>query len=151
MADRKPPHLLIIEARFYEDIADELARGAIAAIEKAGGTYERVAVPGALELPAALAMAIEGAETGGPTYDAYVILGCVIRGETGHYDVVVNEAARGIMELAVGEALALGFGLLTVENDEQAWARAGVDRGNKGGAAAAAALSMIAVRSRFEP
>jgi len=146
MADRQP-HLLIIEARFYEDIADELARGALAALERAGATYARVAVPGALELPAALAMAIEA--DADPAYDGYVILGCVIRGETSHYDVVVRESSRGVMELAVDEALALGFGVLTVDNMVQAWARANVDGGDKGGAAAAAALAMVAIRAHF--
>lgn len=148
MADR-PPHLLVIEARFYEDIADELLRGAVAAIERAGASHDRISVPGSLELPAALSMALEAGEDGGTHYDGFVVLGCVIRGETGHYDVVVNETARGLMSLAVDEALALGFGLLTVENREQAWARAAVDGVNKGGDVAEAALHMIGVRSRL--
>jgi 6,7-dimethyl-8-ribityllumazine synthase len=142
MADR--PHVLIIEARFYEDLADELARGAVAALARAGATHDRLAVPGALELPAALAMAVSGAAR----YDGYVMLGCVIRGETGHYDIVVNESARGIMQLAIDHRLAVGFGVLTVENDEQAWERASVQRMNKGGAAADAAIAMIAVRAK---
>jgi 6,7-dimethyl-8-ribityllumazine synthase len=142
MADR--PHVLIIEARFYEDIADDLARGAIAALDRAGATHERVSVPGALELPAALAMALAGKRR----YDGYVMLGCVIRGETSHYDIVANESARGVMRLALDHHLAVGFGILTVENDEQARERAGVDRLNKGGAAAEAALAMIALRSQ---
>ena len=148
MADRQP-HLLIIEARFHEEIADELVRGAVAAIEQVGATYERVAVPGALELPAALAMAIESGDDDDRHYDGYVLLGCVIRGETSHYDVVVRESARGVMDLTVDEALALGFGVLTVDNAEQAWARARIDGGNKGGGAASAALQMIALRERF--
>ena len=143
MADRL--HLLIIEARFYDDIADELARGAVAARERAGATYERLGVPGAFELPAALAMAL-GA---GARYDGYVVLGCVIRGETTHYDIVANQAAQGVARLARDRAAAVGFGVLTVENDAQAWERARVDRRNKGGAAADAALAMIAVRRRF--
>ncbi len=142
MADR--PHILIIEARFYTDLADELARGAVAALQRAGATHDRVAVPGALELPAALAMALAGVGR----YDGFVVLGCVIRGETSHYDVVVNECARGVMQLAAEHHLALGFGVLTVENDAQAWERAKVDRMNKGGGAAEAALAMIAVRAR---
>jgi 6,7-dimethyl-8-ribityllumazine synthase len=143
------PHLLIIEARFYDDLADELLRGAIGAIEKAGATYEKVTVPGALELPAALAMALEACERGKASYDGYVMLGCVIRGETGHYDIVAEQSARAMMDLAVDDALALGNGVLTVENDDQAWARARVSEGNKGGAAAEAALTMIALRQRF--
>jgi 6,7-dimethyl-8-ribityllumazine synthase len=148
MADR-PPHLLIIEARFYRDIADELLRGAVDALDKAGATYERIDVPGALELPAALSMALAVADDGGTMFDGYVILGCVIRGETSHYDIVAEQSARAIMDLAAGEGLAVGFGVLTVENDEQAWARARVGEGNKGGGAAEAALHMIALRRRF--
>jgi 6,7-dimethyl-8-ribityllumazine synthase len=148
MADKKP-HLLIIEARFYDDLADELLRGAVGAIERAGATYERVTVPGALEIPAALAMALEARERGLVSYDGFVALGCVIRGETGHYDIVAGQSARAIMDLAVDESLALGNGILTVENDDQAWARARVSESNKGGAAASAALAMIALRARF--
>ena len=143
------PHLLIIEARFYEDLSDELAAGAIAALKRAGATYQRVAVPGALEIPAALAMALEAEEDGGTHYDGFVCLGCVIRGETYHFDIVAGQSARALMELAVDEALAVGNGILTVENEAQAWARARVSEGNKGGAAAEAALTMIALRGRL--
>jgi 6,7-dimethyl-8-ribityllumazine synthase len=143
MADR--PHILIIEARFYAALADELARGTIAVLERAGVTYDRLPVPGALELPAALAMAVRG----GRRYDGYVILGCIIRGETTHYDLVANESARAIMNLVLEHTLALGFGVLTVENDDQAWERARVDRQNKGAVAAEAALAMIATRARL--
>ena len=148
MTDR-PPHLLIIEARFYEEIADELLRGAEAALKRAGATFERTSVPGALELPAALSMALEATDNGGSQCDGYVILGCVIRGETTHYDIVANQSARAIIDLAVGEALALGFGIVTVDNLEQAWARARVDQLDKGGGAAEAALKMIAVKARL--
>jgi 6,7-dimethyl-8-ribityllumazine synthase len=141
------PHLLIVEARFYEDLADELAIGAIAAIDQAGATYDRVAVPGALEIPAAIAMALEAEEDGKIHYDGFVCLGTVIRGETSHYDIVAGESARAMMDLAVDEALALGNGVLTVEDEAQAWAR--VSEGNKGGAAARAAMTMIALRKRF--
>jgi 6,7-dimethyl-8-ribityllumazine synthase len=137
--------LLIIEARFYEELADELARGAIAAIETAGASFDRVAVPGVLETPAALAMAVDGGR-----HDGYVMLGCVIRGETGHYDIVAVQSARAIMDLAVKHRLALGNGILTVENGDQAWARARVGEGDKGGAAARAALAMIKARARLE-
>jgi 6,7-dimethyl-8-ribityllumazine synthase len=148
MAD-KPPHVLVIEARFYEDISDELLRGAEAAIESAGATHERVSVPGALEIPAALAMALEAMERGTRHFDGFVCLGCVIRGETKHFDIVAEQSAQAIMGLAVDDGLALGNGILTVENDEQAWVRARVGEGNKGGAAAEAALAMIALRRRF--
>jgi 6,7-dimethyl-8-ribityllumazine synthase len=147
MADRSP-HILILEARFYEDIADELLKGAVAALERAGATYERVSVPGALELPAALAMAL--AAPGRP-YSGFVVLGCVIRGETGHYDIVANESARAVMALATEHRLALGFGVLTVDNDEQAWARARVGGLDKGGAAANVALRMVAVKAALSP
>ena len=144
MAD-KALKLLIIEARFYGDIADELARGTAAVLEAAGAAYERVAVPGVLETPAALAYAVECGR-----YDGFVMLGCVIRGETGHYDIVAVQSARAIMDLAVKHRLALGNGILTVENAEQAWARARVDGGDKGGAAARAALAMIEAKAKLE-
>jgi 6,7-dimethyl-8-ribityllumazine synthase len=148
MAD-KPPHLLIVEARFYDDLSDELAKGAVAALERAGASHERVAVPGALEIPAAVAIALEAMERGETHFDGFVCLGCVIRGETQHFDIVAEQSARALMDLAVDEGLALGNGILTVENDDQAWARARVSEQNKGGAAAEAALAMIAVRKRF--
>jgi 6,7-dimethyl-8-ribityllumazine synthase len=143
------PHVLIIEARFYDDLADELAAGATAALERAGATYERIAVPGALEIPAALAMALDAMEAGLKHYDGFVALGCVIRGETTHYDIVAGQSARALMDLAVSESLAVGNGILTVENDEQAYARARVAKMNKGGAAAEAALRMIAIRQQL--
>jgi 6,7-dimethyl-8-ribityllumazine synthase len=143
------PKLLIIEARFYGDIADSLAEGAIGAIEAAGGQYDRIAVPGVLEIPAALSMVVTAMEGDGPIYDGFVLLGCVIRGETSHYDIVANESARVIMDLTVDADLAVGNGILTVENEDQAWARARVGDKNKGGSAAEAALEMIALRQRL--
>ena len=148
MAD-KPPHLLVIEARYYEDISDELLRGAVAAIEKAGATHDRVTVPGALEIPGALSMALIAMENGTAQFDGAVCLGCVIRGETKHFDIVAEQSARALMDISVGEGLALGNGILTVENEDQAWARARVGELNKGGAAAEAALAMITLRKRF--
>lgn len=142
----KSPHLLIVEARFYEDISAELLSGAVAAIEAANATFDRVSVPGCLEIPAAIAMAIDAAEDGGVEYDGYVALGCVIRGETSHYDIVAGESARALMDLSVDESLALGNGIITCENVDQAMARALVNEKNKGGAAASAALAMIALR-----
>lgn len=139
------PHVLIVEARFYEDIVDELARGAIAELEAEGVTYERIAVPGAFELPAAIRMAMDTAR-----FDGYVALGCVIRGETTHYDYVCSESTRGLMELAWRNGISMGFGVLTTETAEQAWVRAAVDQKNKGGSAARACLTMIALKRKLE-
>ena len=139
--------ILIIEAPYYEEIASGLRIGAERALAAAGATYETAQVPGALEIPAVLRQALAAR----PAYDGYVLLGCVIRGETGHYDVVVNESARGVMELVTREGLAVGFGILTTENREQATVRADPARGNKGGEAAQAALAVIAARRRFTP
>ncbi len=135
--EKTKAHLLILEARFYGDLCDELAKGAIAAIERAGATWERMAVPGALELPGAIGIA-----QGSGRFDGYVALGCVLRGETTHYDIVANESARGLMELTL-DGLCIGNGILTCETEAQAWARAKADDMDKGGGAADAALAMI--------
>ncbi|HEY6334614.1 MAG TPA: 6,7-dimethyl-8-ribityllumazine synthase [Alphaproteobacteria bacterium] len=145
------PHVLIVEARFYEDIADELARGAMDALEKAGSSYERIAVPGAFEIPALIKYSIRSRDfyTARPRFDGFIALGCVIRGETSHYDLVCNECARGLQALAIEYTLALGFGVLTVENREQAWARASLAGRNKGGEAARACLAMVDHKRAF--
>lgn len=148
MAD-KSTHILIIESRFYEEIADELLRGAVSAIERAGATHELVSVPGTLEIPSVLAMALDAMSRRQIHFDGVVCLGCVIRGETKHFDIVSEQSARALMDISVEECLALGNGILTVENGDQAWARARVDEQNKGGAAADAALAMIVLRRRF--
>lgn len=140
------PHLLIVEARFYEDLADELVAGAIEAIEAVGGTWDRVNVPGALEIPAAISMAEQG---GAKHYDGYVALGCVIRGETSHYDYVCGQSARALQDLAFMDLLAVGNGILTVEDSDQAWARADRKRKNKGADAANAALRMAELKADF--
>lgn len=145
----KKPHLLIVEARFYEDIADELLSGAEAAIENAGATFDRISVPGCLEIPAAIAMALYAAEDNGKNYDGFVALGCVIRGETSHYDIVAGESARALMDLSTDECLAVGNGIITCEDTQQAWARARVTEKNKGGGAAEAALAMIEIRKKL--
>ena len=145
----KKPHLLIVEARFYEDIADELLSGAEAAIENAGASFDRISVPGCLEIPAAIAMALYAAEDGGRDYDGFVALGCVIRGETSHYDIVAGDSARALMDLSIDECLAIGNGIITCEDSAQAWARARVTEKNKGGGAADAALAMIEVRKKL--
>lgn len=147
MAD---PHVLIVEARFYDDIADELVRGAEAALAAAGASFARLSVPGAFEIPAAIGYAVLQQELQDEhLYDGYVALGCVIRGETTHYDYVCGESARGLMELATGSGLAIGYGILTVENREQAWERAAIGAKNKGGGAAEACLAMIEAKRRF--
>ena len=141
------PHILIVEARFYPQISDELLRGATAALSAAGATFDRVEVPGVFEIPAAIRMAVAAAQA--RAYDGFLALGCVIRGETTHYDIVANESARALQTLTTEFMLALGFGVLTVENEAQAWARARVDKKNKGAEAAQACLAMIALRRRL--
>ena len=144
-------HFLIVEARFYTEIADAMAAGAAQALDNAGVTHDRIEVPGALEIPAAIAMAAQQqAEDGkGRRYDGFVALGCIIRGETYHFEVVSNESARGIMDLSIRHCLAVGNGILTVENEEQAWVRADPMRKDKGGDAARAALAMAAHARNF--
>jgi 6,7-dimethyl-8-ribityllumazine synthase len=136
-------HILIVEARFYTAIADAAHEGATAALTAAGATHEVLTVPGALEIPAAIAFA----DASG-SYDGYVALGCVIRGETYHFEVVAGESARAIMALTL-DGLAIGNGILTVENEAQAWARARQSEKDKGGEAAKAALAMIAVKAKY--
>ncbi|MCO5156469.1 MAG: 6,7-dimethyl-8-ribityllumazine synthase [Aquamicrobium sp.] len=149
MTSTVPPRLLIIEARFYDDLSDALLQGAKAALDEAGALYDVVTVPGALEIPAVVSFALDAAEGDGTDYDGFVALGCVIRGETYHFDIVANESCRALVDLAVEESLAIGNGILTVENEEQAWARARRNEGDKGGFAARAALTMIALRDRL--
>lgn len=149
------PRLLIVEARFYDDLADSLLEGAKAALKEAGVSWDLITVPGALEIPAVISMALDAADHGGTDYDGFVALGTVIRGETYHFEIVANESSRALMELAISESLALGNGILTVENREQAWARArpqqGVGDTDKGGFAARAALTMIKIKARLGP
>ncbi len=149
MADA--PHFLIVEARFYADIADELLRGARAALETAGATHEVIAVPGAFEVPAAIRMAMRSMDffAGHRRFDGYIALGCVIRGETSHYDYVCGESARKLQDLACEHTLALGYGILTCETMDQARDRALVERKNKGGAVAEACLRMLEVKRQF--
>ncbi|MBV9749014.1 MAG: 6,7-dimethyl-8-ribityllumazine synthase [Acetobacteraceae bacterium] len=142
--------VLIVEARFYDDLADELLAGATATLRAFGADVEVVSVPGALEIPGVIAMAEEYGHRGGMSYDGYVALGTVIRGETYHFEIVANESARGIMDLTIGRRLAVGNGVLTTEDEDQAWARARVGEGDKGGAAARACLDMIALKRQFQ-
>lgn len=136
-------HILIVEARFYEHLNDLLLDGARAAIEAAGHSHETITVPGALEVPGAIALASESGR-----YDAYVALGVVIRGETYHFEIVAGESARGLMALSM-DGLAIGNGILTVENEAQALARARSTEKDKGGEAAKAALVMLKLKQRF--
>lgn len=142
----KGARILIVESRYYADIADALIAGAEREIVKNGATSERVVVPGAFEIPGAIALA---AAKEGTRYDGFVALGCVIRGETTHYDYVCGESARALMDLAVRDRLAIGYGIVTVNNADQAWARAATDRGDKGGDAAHACLAMVALARRW--
>jgi 6,7-dimethyl-8-ribityllumazine synthase len=145
-----PLRILIVEARFYDHIADELIEGAKAALTAAGHEFDVVSVPGALEIPAVIAMAEEGGHRpAGARYDGYVALGCVIRGETYHFEIVASESARAMMDLAIGRRLAIGNGILTVDTEAQALARARAGEGDKGGGAAKACLAVIAVRKRL--
>ena len=153
MAEREPlPGLrvLVVEARYYAGIADELLAGATAAVAAAGAEADVVTVDGALEIPAMIAIALDAAERAGRPYGAAVALGCVIRGETGHYDIVAGESARALMDLSVALRLPLGNGILTVETEAQAWARARVAELNKGGGAAEAALGVARLARRLD-
>ena len=143
------PRILIVEARFYDALADALLEGAKETLKARGADFDVVTVPGALEIPPAIAMAEEaGRFPTAPRYDGYVALGAVIRGETYHFEIVANESARGLMALAM-DGLPIGNGILTVENEAQALARADRNDKDKGGEAAKAALAMLALRQRF--
>jgi 6,7-dimethyl-8-ribityllumazine synthase len=146
---RSAPHILIVEARFYEAMSYALLEGAKAALDEAGATYDIVGVPGALEIPAVITFAQIAEEEGGKKYDGYVALGIVIRGETYHFDVVANESSRGLMQISIECGAAIGNGILTVENEEQGWRRARKSDLDKGGFAARAALRMIELKKQF--
>ena len=146
---KKKAHLLIIEARFHDDLADALLDGATSALDEAGATYDVVTVPGSLEIPAVITFALDGAAEGGTDYDGFVALGTIIRGDTYHFDIVANESSRALMDLSVQESVCIGNGILTTENDAQAWTRAKRSEGDKGGFAARAALTMIALKEQL--
>ena len=139
--------VLIVDANFYQDLASELVRGAVAELEKIGVSYERLSVPGALEIPSAISLVSQGNDA--KLFAGYIALGCVIRGETSHYDIVCGESARGLSKLALDRNLAIGNGILTVDNWEQAWARASVSKKNKGRDAAIACLSLFEIKQRY--
>ncbi len=136
--------ILIIFSNYYEDITQSLIAGATQVLQEVDMAFDRIEVPGVLELPAALAMAVKCGK-----YQGYVMLGCVIRGGTTHYDIVSNQSARAIMDIVCNNQLALGNGIQTVENHKQAWTRASVDGKNNGAGAARAALAMIKVRQQL--
>jgi 6,7-dimethyl-8-ribityllumazine synthase len=140
--------ILIVEARFYDDIADALLAGATRAIETAGAVHERISVPGSLEIPTAIAIALDAAAQAGQPYEGVVALGCVIRGDTIHFEIVSTESARALIDLSVARAMPVGNGIITVDTESQAWARARMAEGDKGGDAARAALALVRLKRR---
>lgn len=142
---KRPPHILVVEAPYYAHIAEQLRRGAKRALAAAGATHEIVSVPGAFEIPAAIGVVARATNR----FEGFVALGCVIRGETTHYDHICAECARGLQDLAVRDGLAIGFGVLTVENEAQALARASAESRDKGGEAVRACLALIHLKRRF--
>ena len=142
-------NILIVEARFYDHIADYLLDGATAALERAGARFERISVPGALEIPPAIAFAARANEDGGREFDGFIALGCVIRGETLHFEIVSQESARALLELSVVRRLPIGNGILTVDTNAQAWTRARPEEADKGGDAVRAALSLVRLKRRL--
>ena len=142
-------HVVIIEARFYDDIQEALLQGALNELEAAGVGYDVISVPGALEIPAAIAIAMDASKKNGRPYDGAIALGCVVRGDTIHFEIVSMESSRALMDLSVARSLPLGNGIITVNTTEQAWERARPDRLNKGGDAARAALTMMRIKKRL--
>jgi 6,7-dimethyl-8-ribityllumazine synthase len=149
-SDRKGARILIVEARFYEAIADALLAGATRALEEARATFDRISVPGSLEIPTAIAMALDAARRRRRPYDGVVALGCVIRGETIHFEIVSQQSARGLMDVSLARGIPIGNGIITAENEAQALARARMQDQDKGGDAARAALSLVALKRRLE-
>jgi 6,7-dimethyl-8-ribityllumazine synthase len=147
-SDSKGARILIVEARFYDDIADALLAGATKALKEAGATFDCLSVPGALEIPSTIAIALDAAPRR-RGYDGAVALGCVIRGDTIHFEIVSHQSARGLMELSVARKMPLGNGIITVDSEAQAWARARAEEQDKGGDAARAALALIAIKRRL--
>jgi len=141
--------ILVVEARYYDDIADALLAGAMRVLDEADAKVERVSVPGSLEIPAAIAIALDAARRKRRPYDGVVALGCVIRGDTIHFEIVSQLSARGLMDIAVGRSTPLGNGIITVDTEAQALARARMTEQDKGGDAARAALSLVALRRRL--
>jgi 6,7-dimethyl-8-ribityllumazine synthase len=141
----KKPHILLVEAPYYAHIAELLRQGAKRALDDAGATCESISVPGAFEIPVAIGLVARSTDR----FDGYVALGCVIRGETTHYDHICAESARGLQDLAVREGVAIGYGILTVEREAQALARASAERRDKGGEAVRACLALVELKRRL--
>src|SRR5215212_1287014 len=140
-SDLKGVRILVVESRFYDDIADALLAGATRALEQAGAKFDRLTVPGSLEIPAAIAIAVEAAAARNHPYDGAVALGCVIRGDTIHFEIVSQESARALMHYAVTQRFPIGNGILTVDTEQQAWVRARMEEADKGGDAVRACLT----------
>jgi 6,7-dimethyl-8-ribityllumazine synthase len=147
--DAKGARILLVEARFYDDIADALLAGAMKALTTAQAEVERISVPGSLEIPAAIAIALDAAQRKRRPYDGVVALGCVIRGDTIHFEIVSHQSARGLMDLAIARSLPIGNGIITVDNEAQAVSRARVAEQDKGGDAARAALALVGLTRRL--
>jgi 6,7-dimethyl-8-ribityllumazine synthase len=148
-AGAKGARILIVEARYYDDIADLLLAGAMKVLKQAGAAVERITVPGSLEIPAGIVIALDAAKQQGRPYDGVVALGCVIRGDTIHFEIVSQLSAQGLLELSVARALPIGNGIVTVNTLTQALARARVEEQDKGGDAARAALAMVGLKRRL--
>ena len=148
-SDVKGARILVVEARFYDAIADALLAGATKALDAAKASVDRVSVPGSLEIPPAIAIALDAAQRRRRPYDGVVALGCVIRGDTIHFDIVSHQSARGLMDLSVAHKIPIGNGIITVDTEAQALARARREEQDKGGDAARAALSLIALKRRL--
>src|SRR5438876_10282641 len=147
--DLNGARILIVEARFYEDIADALLAGAKRALSEAGAVFDCVSVPGSLEVAPAIAIALDAGERAGKPYEGVVALGCVIRGETLHFEIVSQESARALINLSVTRGVPVGNGIITVDTEAQAWARARPDEADKGGDAARAALALVRLKRRL--
>ena len=145
----KGARILIVEARFYDDIADALLAGAMKALQEAQAAVDCVSVPGSLEIPTAIAIAVEAAQRRRRPYDGAVALGCVIRGDTIHFEIVSTQSARALMDLSVARRFPIGNGILTVDNDAQAWTRARPEEADKGGDAARAALALVRLKRQL--
>jgi 6,7-dimethyl-8-ribityllumazine synthase len=148
-SDAKGARILIVEARFYDDIADALLAGAMKALDAAHAEVDRISVPGSLEIPAAIAIALDAAQRKRRPYDGVVALGCVIRGDTIHFEIVSEQSARGLIDLGIARSLPIGNGIITVNTEAQAAARARMAEQDKGGDAARAALALVALKRRL--
>jgi 6,7-dimethyl-8-ribityllumazine synthase len=145
----KGARIVIVEARFYDDIADALLAGATTALQQAHAAFDCISVPGSLEIPTAIAIALDAAARRRRPYDGAVALGCVIRGDTIHFEIVSQQSARGLMELSVARTIPIGNGIITVDSEAQAWTRASMEEQDKGGDAARAALALIGLKQRL--